>query len=131
MLRTAEDLVQIAKQQIREITVVELADTLATGQDLVVIDVREAGEFASGHIPGAANIPRGVLEFEVAAHPAMANEITAPELAHHARPICVYCRTGGRSAVAAQSLQDMGFTSVTSLAGGLLDWTAHGLRLKR
>ncbi len=78
-----------------------------------------------GHIPDAVNIPRGVLEFEVAAHPALANEITAPELAHHERPICVYCRSGGRSAVAAQSLQEMGFTSVTSLAGGLLDWSAH------
>lgn len=125
MIKTAEDLVRAAKEQIQELSAREVADRLAAGADFVLIDVRESAEFASGHIPGAVNIPRGVLEFEVAAHPAMANEITAPELARHERPICVYCRSGGRSAVAAQSLQEMGFTSVTSLAGGLLDWRAH------
>lgn len=124
---TAADMVAKAKASIKEVSATELHEALNRNTDLILIDVREPAEFEQGHLPGAVNIPRGVLEFQVAAHPAIACEKTAPELALPEREICVYCRSGGRSALAARSLGLMGFENVTSLAGGFLDWQAHRL----
>lgn len=126
-MKTAQDFVQNARESIVEIDASSLAGLVATGDDLVLLDVRETEEFEQGHLPGAVNIPRGVLEFQVAAHPALACEPEAPELARPERPICVYCRSGARSALAAQRLGEMGFSHVKSLAGGFLDWQAHNL----
>lgn len=118
---TMEQLVAGARARIREVSVSELEAGL--GPDMVLIDVREPDEHAAGHIPGSVNIPRGVLEAEVAPVPEMGGE-TAAALADKDRPICLYCRTGGRSALAADALQNMGFTRVTSLAGGFVAWQA-------
>lgn len=126
-MKTAQDLVAQAKQRISEISAPELAKHLDENPDVVVLDVREPSEYSEGHLPEAINIPRGVLEFQVAAHPALACEAAAPELAQRERPICVYCRSGGRSALAAEVLGKMGFSQVRSLAGGFLDWQAHSL----
>lgn len=119
---TAADLVAEARA-----TIVEIAPSaLGAGHgETALIDVREPAEFASGHLAGAINIPRGVLEFQVDAHPAIAN-VTAPALAHRQRPLVLYCRTGGRAALAAASLQRLGFTNVRSLAGGIEAWIAAG-----
>lgn len=124
---TAADMVATARVSIHEVSVQALSQTLELTPDLVLIDVREPAEYTQGHLPGAVNIPRGVLEFQVAAHPALACGETAPELALPEREIVVYCRSGGRSALAAQSLELMGFRNVRSLAGGFLDWQAHRL----
>lgn len=126
-MQTAQDMVTRAKETITEISSGDLAKDLESNADLVVIDVREPAEFEQGHLPGAVNIPRGLLEFQVAAHPALDCGETAPELALPERDICVYCRSGGRSALAAQSLGEMGFKNVKSLAGGFMDWSAHRL----
>jgi len=126
-MKTAQDLIEDAKQHIVEISATDLAGRINSDDDLVLLDVREPGEFEQSHLPQATNIPRGVLEFQVAAHPALACEPEAPELARLERPICVYCRSGGRSALAAQRLGEMGFTQVVSLAGGFLDWHARSL----
>ena len=67
--RTASDLVNAARQQIGEVDPAALAREMSAPP--VLIDVREPAEFASGHLPGAINIPRGVLEFQVEAHPAL------------------------------------------------------------
>ncbi|MGB5622142.1 MAG: rhodanese-like domain-containing protein [Gammaproteobacteria bacterium] len=119
MQMTMEQLVAEARSRIREIGVAELDQRGAPGT--VLIDVREPDEFAAGHIPGSLNIPRGVLEAEVSPVPEMGGE-TAAVLADKQRPICLYCRTGGRSALAADALQNMGFTDVVSLAGGYAAW---------
>ena len=123
MPSTAADLVADARRRIREISPRDYA-ALAAGQ--ILIDVREPAEYATGHIAGAVNIPRGVLEFEVDAHPAVAN-VSDPALSHKAQPLYVYCRTGGRAALAALSLQRMGFADVRSIAGGIVAWTGAGL----
>lgn len=120
---TAADLVADARRQIREITPSEFASDT---QGSVLIDVREPAEFETGHIASAVNIPRGVLEFQVEAHPAVAN-VSDPALSHKEQPLVVYCRTGGRSALATLNLQRMGFTNVRSLAGGITEWTNAGL----
>ncbi len=126
-MKTAAELIAQAKLTISELPAKTLAAQMAEKADLVIIDVREPSEFQQGCIPGAVNIPRGVLEFQVAAHPALACEPKAPELARLDRPIVVYCRSGGRSALAAQTLETMGFSQVYSLTGGILDWEANQL----
>lgn len=127
MALTAHELVAQARAGVEEITAEELLRRVAAGANL--LDVREPGEYAEGHIAGAANIPRGVLEFKVEAHPALACR-TAPELALRDRPLVVYCLTGGRAALAVESLQRMGFTAVASLAGGIQGWQQAGRPLE-
>ena len=122
---TAAGLVTEARARIREVM---SADFSTQQGSAIVIDVREPSEFETGHIPGSINIPRGVLEFQVDAHPAVAN-VSDPALSHKERPIVVVCRTGGRAALAALSLQRLGFADVRSIAGGVMAWGEAGLPL--
>jgi rhodanese-related sulfurtransferase len=124
MSKSPSELVAEARARINEVSAEALAAE-APGS-YVLIDVREPAEFATGHLAGAVPIPRGVLEFQVEANPAVAC-VTEPALALREQPIVVYCRTGGRSALAAESLQNLGFKNVRSLAGGITAWTAAGL----
>jgi glyoxylase-like metal-dependent hydrolase (beta-lactamase superfamily II)/rhodanese-related sulfurtransferase len=107
-----EDLVAAAKQQITEIDVAKTKLLLAES-NAVIIDTREESEYAAGHIEGALLLPRGVLEFKIGA---------MPELTDKAKTVLIYCRTGGRSALAAQTLQQLGYTHVLSMAGGFEAW---------
>ena len=120
---TAARLVAESRARIREVTPAEVR---AARGGPTIIDVREPFEFDAGHLPGAVNIPRGVLEFEIEAHPAVACA-THPALADRARPLLVYCRSGGRSALAAEVLGRLGFTDVVSMAGGIVAWREAGL----
>ena len=86
------------------------------------IDVREPDEFAAGHIPGARSYPRGFLEVRAD----LGHRKRDPWLADRARPLLVYCGGGHRSALAARTLQEMGFTRVRSLAEGWSGWTERG-----
>ena len=122
MIKTAADLVAEARSEIREIT----PNDYARHHHCVLIDVREPAEFATGRIDGSINIPRGVLEFQVDADPAVAH-VSDPALSQKDQAIVVYCRTGGRAALAAQSLQRLGFSNVCSIAGGITGWTDAGL----
>ena len=122
---TASDLVAEARAKIREVAPGAFHAAVA---DAVVIDVREPSEFETGHIPGAINIPRGVLEFQVDAHPAVAN-VSDPALSHKERPVVVVCRTGGRAALSAVNLQRLGFADVRSITGGVTAWGEAGLPL--
>lgn len=124
MYPNASALVAAARQQIVEVE----PSAVAAGGDHVIIDVREPAEFATGHVPGAVNIPRGVLEFEIEAHPAVGCATNAA-LADRQRAIVVYCRSGGRAALAALSLQQLGFTAVRSMTGGIMAWAAAGLQI--
>lgn len=119
---SAADLVQDAREQIREVSPADYRPSDAC----VLIDVRESAEFDTGHIPDAINIPRGVLEFQVEAHPAVAN-VRDPALAQKSQPLLVYCRTGGRAALSVLNLQRMGFTDVRSISGGITAWSDAGL----
>ncbi len=121
MARTVQELVAEARSRIEEIA----PDRLAAQRSGILIDVREPAEYAQGHLPGAVNLPRGVLEFQIHAHPAMACT-TSEALAAPDRDVVLYCLTGGRSALAAQSLQSLGSTRVRSLAGGLTAWRNAG-----
>ncbi len=123
-MKTANELVATAKANIEEVDVNHLKQAMS--ELPIIIDVREPEEFAQGHIFGAVSIPRGLLEFQVEGHPAVAQKLS-PELAVRDANIYVYCRTGGRSALAADSLKSMGFKNVKSVAGGIMAWEAAGL----
>ena len=119
-IRSPMELVAEAKAHIQEIEPAELK--AEHGDQLVLIDVREPDEFAEGHIDGAVNMPRGTLEFVVGRHPVLAAiaEESPAELAD--TKIVLYCGSGARSALAAQSLMAMGFKNIHSLAGGVRAW---------
>jgi rhodanese-related sulfurtransferase len=109
---TGQDLVNAAKQHITEVTADTARQLLAEGH-ITLIDTREESEFGAGHIDNAILLPRGTIEFKINA---------LPELADKSKAVLIYCRTGGRSALAAQTLQTLGYTNVLSLAGGFEGW---------
>ena len=112
MTMTAIDLLANAKQTITEITVADAKQLLS---DHLILDVREPAEFAAGQLPNAVNIPRGVLEFQIGNHPDFTGQ--------HAAKIIVCCQSGGRSALATESLHKLGYTNAVSLAGGYKAWS--------
>jgi len=114
-MKTAHDLVAEAKTQVPEIPLEQAEEALRKAD--VLIDVREADEYLAGHIPGAIHMSRGVLEFKLGG---------APALASRDLKIVLYCKTSGRAALAARSLQAMGYLDVQSLAGGFDAWSAAG-----
>ena len=119
---TVAALIALAKSEIEEcdLTFVEKA---IENKSHLIIDVREPEEFALGHIGSALNIPRGVLEFRTDdKYPGVIKP-----LSDKTSKIILYCRSGGRSALAAQSLSKMGYKSVTSMAGGFIAWEEAGL----
>jgi len=113
MTLTYQDLVNQAKQQIREVDPARLEPRL---EDVTILDIREADEFDHGAISGAHLVPRGVLESVVG--------LFATDLDQE---VVLYCAVGARSALAAQTLQQMGYSNVASLRGGFNRWKDEGL----
>jgi rhodanese-related sulfurtransferase len=116
------DLLADALQRVREIMPWDLGRQLARDRPPLLLDVREPGEFAQAQIPGSINVPRGVLA------PACAWDYdeTVPELAQgRDLPIVVICRSGQRSVLAADVLQQMGFADVVSLKTGVRGWNDY------
>jgi rhodanese-related sulfurtransferase len=110
MAMTPHDLVVEAKSQIKEVGTAEAQALLGKR---VIIDVREYDEYAAGHLPGAINIPRGVLEFKIG---------MVPECAKKDGAFLIYCRTSGRAALSAVQLGKLGYTNLLSMAGGFEAW---------
>ena len=104
-------LIQQVKGEIKEMTPEEVQERLKAGEPWALLDVREQNEWEEGHLPEAHFIPRGFLEIRV--------ESTLPE---KDKPLVVYCAGGVRSAMAAKTLQDMGYTNVVSMSGGFTRW---------
>jgi rhodanese-related sulfurtransferase len=115
MSMTHQEIVAEARAQIKEADQAMAAKHLAEGG--LIVDVREPAEYEAARLSGAINLPRGVIEFKIADNPALANK--------DAR-ILLYCKTGGRSALATANLQRMGYTGLSSLAGGIDDWVKAG-----
>ena len=120
---SVEALIANAKKQIKTISLSELKSALDRADAGVLVDVREPGEFASGHIEGAVNIPRGLIEFAIWRY------VGYPDRIDLSTKLTLYCKTSGRCALAAKSLQDLGFTNVTSVDMNLDDWTSAGYAL--
>ena len=126
MLLTPAELVAAAKASITETTVTEFRHEDQGA--CILIDLRDPDEYASGHLPGATCSPRGLLEFKI--HDLVNAAVPKLECAPEETPIVLYCGTGGRSALAAQCLQGMGYKNVRSLAGGTVAWNAAGFPLE-
>jgi rhodanese-related sulfurtransferase len=109
------NLVNDAKQRIKQETFRETKKRLDNGEKLILVDTREDAEWARGHIPGAIHLGRGIIERDV--------EKTIPD---KATPIVLYCGGGFRSALAADNLQKMGYRNVISMDGGWRGWTEAG-----
>jgi rhodanese-related sulfurtransferase len=114
MLTRCQQLVAKVRAGIDEISWAE-ADA-ADRSECILIDVREPHEFAAGSVPGAINIPRGLLEFSIDTHPELQHLNEESLLGSR---IILFCGTGGRSTLAAQTLSDLGFQSACSVGGGL------------
>jgi len=112
--KTGTDLVTEAKQRIREHTPREVLAMLQKNAAVVYLDVREPNEWNLGHLPNAMHIPRGNLESNIEAR------------AGREEAIVIYCARGNRSALAADTLQQMGYANVSSMADGFGAWIAIG-----
>jgi phage shock protein E len=110
-----EKLVAEAKKKITEISPTEAAAKSKSG-DAVIVDVREKDEWDEEHIPDAIHMSRGTIELDI--------EEKIPDV--NAMIVC-HCGGGGRSALAAENLQKMGYKNVRSMAGGFNAWKAAGL----
>ncbi len=118
--KTAAQLVLEAKQRVRSLTVDQLAAELERG-GVLLVDIREPEEIENGAIPGSVHAARGMLEFY--ADPT--STFHRPEFDPSKR-VVLHCAYGGRSALAADTLQQMGYANVAHLEGGFKAWAAAG-----
>jgi rhodanese-related sulfurtransferase len=113
-LRIVDD----AKTRVRETNVDEVKARMDRGEKILLVDVREEGEFAKDHLPRAIHLGKGIIERDI--------EARVPDLNTE---MVLYCGGGFRSALAADNLQKMGYTKVISMDGGIRDWREKGYPL--
>jgi len=119
MATTAAEQVSAARAEIENLSADVVATEIENGA--VLVDLREADEVAAGMIPSAIHIPRGMLEFRA--------DPTSPyhdDRLDPSKRVVVHCASGGRSALAAKTLKDMGYDSVAHLDGGINAWRDSG-----
>lgn len=112
-------IVNDAKSRIKEVTVAETRERLAANRSGLLIDVREDHEWEAAHAAGAVHLGKGIIERDI--------EATAPD---KSTELILYCGGGYRSALAADVLQQMGYTNVWSMAGGWKAWQEFGAPLE-
>jgi len=117
---TVTQKVQAAQKQIKTIGMEEYRKVVESPGTALIVDVREPQEYAAGHVPGAINIPRGVLEFQIW------KQVGFPSSTELDRPVILQCQSGNRASLAAQSLEELGFTRTTAVVVSLDDWQKAG-----
>jgi len=117
---TVTQKVQAAQKQIKTIGMEEYRKVVESPGTALIVDVREPQEYAAGHVPGAINIPRGVLEFQIW------KQVGFPTGTELDRPVILQCQSGNRASLAAQSLEELGFTRTTAVVMSLDDWQKAG-----
>jgi len=110
-MKSREDLLKAAREDIREMSVEEVKNYLDDGNTPILVDIRGLDEWERGHLEGAIHIPRGVLEAEV--------ESRVPDKSGE---VIVYCAGGVRSLLGAVSMQELGYENLISMDGGFGDW---------
>ena len=113
-------IVEDAKQRIRETNVDEVKDRLDRKDKFTLVDVREESEYTADHLPGAIHLGKGIIERDI--------ETRVPNLD---TPLVLYCGGGFRSALAADNLQKMGYRNVLSMDGGIRGWREKNFPLTR
>jgi len=121
-MKTFQELVDTALQRVEELFPWDLEEESSDNPDLMLLDIREPYEYDAMHIQGSLNVPRGILETSCE----FDYEETVPELASaRERDIVVICRSGKRSALAADIMQQMGYKKVKSLKTGMRGWSDY------
>ena len=115
-----QNLVKDAKTRIKELDVNQLKALQASGEKFVLIDVREDNEWDAGHAKDAVHLSRGTIERDI-----------EPKMPQKDAKLVLYCHSGGRSALAADSLMKMGYTNVFSLAGGFSAYKSASLPVEK
>ena len=113
-------LVDDKRARVREVSVDDTRQRMASGAAVHVIDVREESEWAAGHVAGATHLGKGIIERDIEAR-----------VADHGAEVILYCGGGFRSVLAADALQQMGYTNVASMAGGWRAWMEAGAPTER
>ncbi|HPY39474.1 MAG TPA: rhodanese-like domain-containing protein [Thiolinea sp.] len=126
MVKTYKQLVAEALTQVREVFPWDLQAMLEQQPELIVVDIREPAEVATGSLAQALHIPRGILESACE----WGYSDTVPVLVQaRQQPVILVCRSGNRSALAALSLQQLGYEQVFSLKTGIRGWNDYELPL--
>ena len=115
-----KEMVMEARKHIKTIEMDAFRKVVDNPQGAMIIDVREPTSYAAGHVPGAINIPRGVIEFMIWKH------VGFPVKTDYDKKVYLYCTKGGRCTLATKSLQDLGFTNVTAATIDLKEWHKAG-----
>jgi phage shock protein E len=115
MADSYEDLVAEAKAKTEQTDADTVHEALIYGEDLTIVDVREIHEYEEAHLPEAKHTPRGMLESRA-----------AEELPDRNARIVTHSAAGGRGSLAAKSLQELGYTNVANMEGGLNAWRKRG-----
>jgi rhodanese-related sulfurtransferase len=113
-------LVQQAKQRVKECTVAEVKAKLDRGEPFHFLDIREDHEYQVDHAKGAVHLGKGIIERDIESRVPGKDE-----------PIILYCGGGFRSALAADSLQQMGYRNVVSMDGGMRAWREAGFPIEK
>jgi rhodanese-related sulfurtransferase len=114
------ELVAKTRKMIKTVDMAGFKAALDKKQTGLIVDVREPEEYAEGHVPGAVNVPRGMIEFTIWKH------VGFPDKTDMNKKMHLYCATGGRCTLATKTLQDLGFTDVTAVVMKFEDWQKAG-----
>jgi len=117
---SVKELVANTRKQVKSIDMAGFKSVFDAKTNALIVDVRNPDEYATGFVPGAVNVPRGLLEFTIW------GEVGFPDKTDMNRKIYLYCKTGGRCTLAAKTLQDLGFTDVTAVVMVFEEWRKAG-----
>ena len=115
-----KEMVAKAKGSVQKVSAAEVKAAIDKKENAILLDVRDPGEYAAGHLPGAINISRGTLEFNVF------NKIPDQNA-----KIYVYCKTGARSSLATETLNDLGYKNAVLMDALFEDWIKAGYPVER
>ena len=126
MAKTFRQMVSEAREQVDVLSPQDAQKKMQETPNVVVVDVREAEDLAAtGVVPGAVNIPLGMLPLR--ADTELPESLRDPRLQDRSTPVITTCGGGGQAALAAKTLMDMGFTNVSMIDGGTRGWKEAGL----
>jgi rhodanese-related sulfurtransferase len=109
-----------AKSSVQKISAADVKAMIDKKDKAILLDVRDPGEFAAGHLPGAMNISRGTLEFNVFS-----------KIPDQNAKVIVYCKTAGRSSLATKTLNDLGYKNASLMDAQFEDWVKAGYPVVR
>ena len=115
-----KDMVAKAKASVKTVSAEDVKAAIDKKEKVVLLDVRDPGEFTAGHLPGAINVSRGTLEFNVWG-----------KVSDQNATIYVYCKTAGRSAFATKTLNDLGYKNAVLMDAQFEDWIKKGYPVER